>query len=241
MYAGKKSNPRHTDFERLSMNNADNLAAYIWSLADLLRGDFKQSQYGRVILPFTLLRRLEGVLEKSKPKVLEAYEKKIKKKGLPEEAEEKLLFRETGGLSFYNISKMDLGKLGEADIKVIKKVHKKKADPLYGLFEENKKVVEYQTDSDLRDNENIPLDPTRPVKDVIEEYFKKEVLPHVPEAWIDAGKTDPKDGEIGIGGYEIPFNRHFYVYKPPRPLTEIDADLDKVSDEIMDLLREVHS
>jgi type I restriction enzyme M protein len=125
--------------------------------------------------------------------------------------------------------------------KVIKKVHKKKAHPLYGLFEDNKKTVEYQSDSDLRDNENIPLDPSRPVKEVIEEYFKKEVLPHVPEAWIDAGKTDPKDGEIGLVGYEIPFNRHFYVYKPPRPLEEIDADLDKVSEEIMNLLREVHS
>ncbi len=125
--------------------------------------------------------------------------------------------------------------------KVIKKVHKKKTDPLYGLFEENGKAVAYETDSDLRDNENIPLDPSRPVKEAIEEYFKKEVLPHVPEAWIDAGKTDPKDGEIGLVGYEIPFNRHFYVYKPPRPLEEIDADLDKVSDEIMELLREVHS
>ena len=50
--------------------NTNNLAAYIWSLADLLRGDFKQSQYGRIILPFTLLRRLEGVLEESKEAVL---------------------------------------------------------------------------------------------------------------------------------------------------------------------------
>ena len=50
--------------------NTNNLAAYIWSLADLLRGDFKQSQYGRIILPFTLLRRLEGVLEDSKEAVL---------------------------------------------------------------------------------------------------------------------------------------------------------------------------
>jgi len=48
----------------------NNLAAYIWSLADLLRGDFKQSQYGRIIPPFTLLRRLEGVLEDSKEAVL---------------------------------------------------------------------------------------------------------------------------------------------------------------------------
>ena len=70
--------------------STNNLAAYIWSLADLLRGDFKQSQYGRVILPFTLLRRLEGVLEESKDAVLVKYEE-VKKMNLPEEAEEKLL------------------------------------------------------------------------------------------------------------------------------------------------------
>lgn len=94
----------------------NNLAAYIWSLADLLRGDFKQSQYGRVILPFTLLRRLEGVLEESKAAVLVEYEK-VQKMNLPEQAQEKLLLRATGGLSFFNTSKMDLSKLGESAIK----------------------------------------------------------------------------------------------------------------------------
>ncbi len=53
----------------MTQKNTTNLAAYIWSLADLLRGDFKQSQYGRVILPFTLLRRLEGVLERYLPNI----------------------------------------------------------------------------------------------------------------------------------------------------------------------------
>jgi type I restriction enzyme M protein len=125
--------------------------------------------------------------------------------------------------------------------RVIKKVHKEKAKPLYGLFAVKGKVIEFQADSDLRDNENIPLDPSRTVTETVEEYFKKEVAPHVPDAWIDAGKRDAKDGELGIVGYEIPFNRHFYVYTPPRDLVEIDADLDKVSAEIMDLLREVHS
>jgi type I restriction enzyme M protein len=96
--------------------STNNLAAYIWSLADLLRGDFKQSQYGRVILPFTLLRRLEGVLEETKSAVLAEHEK-LQKMNLPEEAQEKLLLRATGGLSFFNISKMDLAKLGESDIK----------------------------------------------------------------------------------------------------------------------------
>ena len=66
----------------------NNLASYIWSLADLLRGDFKQSQYGRIILPFTLLRRLEGVLKESKTAVLAEVDK-LAKMNLPEEAEEK--------------------------------------------------------------------------------------------------------------------------------------------------------
>lgn len=125
--------------------------------------------------------------------------------------------------------------------KVIKKVHKGKANPLYGLFEVKKEVIEYQADGELRDFENVALDPSRTVNEVNEAYFIAEVQPHVPDAWIDASKRDAKDGEIGIVGFEIPFNRHFYQYQPPRPLEEIDADLDAVSAEIMALLREVHS
>ncbi|TNZ85074.1 restriction endonuclease subunit M [Vibrio parahaemolyticus] len=92
-----------------------------------------------------------------------------------------------------------------------------------------------EANPDLRDNENVPLTET------VEEYFAREVLPHVPDAWIDESKTDELDGQVGIVGYEIPFNRHFYVYEPPRALEEIDADLDAVSAEIMQLLQEVHS
>ena len=125
--------------------------------------------------------------------------------------------------------------------KVIKKIHKGKANPLYGLFEVNGEIIEYQADSELRDYENVALNPALSVNDINEAYFKKEVLPHVPDAWIDASKRDDKDGCCGIVGYEIPFNRHFYQYQPPRDLVEIDADLDKVSAEIMALLQEVHS
>lgn len=128
---------------------------------------------------------------------------------------------------------------------VIKKLHKAKADPVYGLFEgvgeHTGKTIEYKADSDLRDFENVALDPGRSVNEVNEAYFKKEVQPHVPDAWIDASKKDDKDQQIGIVGYEIPFNRHFYQYQPPRDLAEIDADLDAVSAEIMKLLQEVHS
>jgi type I restriction enzyme M protein len=129
--------------------------------------------------------------------------------------------------------------------KVIKKVHKTKANPIYGLFvgkgQYKCQVLEYKTDGDLRDNENVSLDPSQSVNALNEAYFLKEVYPHVPDAWVNASKTDAKDGEIGIVGYEIPFNRHFYQYEPPRDLVDIDADLDAVSAEIMKLLQEVHS
>ncbi|MGL6621639.1 type I restriction-modification system subunit M [Aeromonas veronii] len=94
---------------------------------------------------------------------------------------------------------------------------------------------EQEANADLRDNENVPLG------EDIHEYLKREVLPHVPDAWIDTSKTDPLDGQVGIVGYEIPFNRHFYQYQPPRELAAIDADLDAVAKEIMQLLAEVHS
>ena len=119
--------------------------------------------------------------------------------------------------------------------------HKGKVNPLYGLFAVAGGVVEYQADGDLRDNENVALDPSQSVNAINEAYFIKEVQPHVPDAWIDAGKKDHKDQQIGIVGYEIPFHRHFYQYQPPRDLVEIDADLDAVSAEIMRLLQEVHS
>lgn len=103
------------------------------------------------------------------------------------------------------------------------------------LFESGKYKGQPESNPDLRDNENVPL------KQTIQYYFEREVLPHVPDAWIDETKVDSKDGEVGIVGYEIPFNRHFYVYQPPRALEEIDTDLDEVSADIMKLLHEVHS
>ncbi len=82
-----------------------------------------------------------------------------------------------------------------------------------------------EPDSELRDYENVPL------KDDVKEYMKREVLPHVPEAWVDHSKTRI--------GYEINFNRYFCKYTPPRPLEEIEADLKKIEKEIADMLAEV--
>ena len=128
---------------------------------------------------------------------------------------------------------------------VIKKVLKTKVDPMYGAFDYQGQVVQFQPDSNLRDNEDVPLTVETArgadVNAVNEAYFNKEVAPHVKDAWIDAGKCDERDEQIGVVGYEIPFNRHFYQYEPPRDLKEIDADLDLLSGEIMEMLREVHS
>jgi type I restriction enzyme M protein len=77
-------------------------------------------------------------------------------------------------------------------------------------------------DSALRDTENVPL------SEDVEAYFAREVLPHAADAWIDHEKTKV--------GYEIPFNRHFYVFTPPRPLAEIDAELKTVTDRILTMI-----
>jgi len=80
-------------------------------------------------------------------------------------------------------------------------------------------------DSSLRDTENVPLG------EDIKAYFKREVLPHAPDAWIDEAKSKV--------GYAIPFNRHFYVFEPPRDLHEIDEELKGVSARIMAMLGEL--
>ena len=82
-----------------------------------------------------------------------------------------------------------------------------------------------QSDSNLRDRENVPL------KESVEEYFKREVIPYVPDAWIDHEKTRI--------GYEIPFNRHFYGFKKPRPLSEIDTELKQITDKILETIRKL--
>ena len=104
-----------------------------------------------------------------------------------------------------------------------------------------------ETDADLRDTENVPLPPGTELPlplgydkkdsldalietfgDEIDAYMEREVLPHVPDAWVDLSKTKV--------GYEIPVNRHFYTYEPPRPLGAIEADMSALEAEIADLL-----
>jgi type I restriction enzyme M protein len=90
-----------------------------------------------------------------------------------------------------------------------------------------------EPDPELRDYENVAFG------EDVKAYFGREVQPYVPNAWIDQGYRDHKDGEVGRVGYEINFNRYFYEYQPPRPLQEIEADIREVQEEIVEMLREV--
>jgi type I restriction enzyme M protein len=90
-----------------------------------------------------------------------------------------------------------------------------------------------EPDPDLRDTESVPL------SESVEAFFQREVKPHVPDAWIDTARRDPKDKEVGLVGYEINFNRYFYRYRPPRPLEEIEADIRGIEQDILRMLSEV--
>ncbi len=110
---------------------------------------------------------------------------------------------------------------------------KKDQGERFGFYYVGGRPVTYERDPELSDTERVPLGQD------IKDYFEAEVLPHVQDAWINPDKTDPRDGQIGVVGYEINFNRHFYQYVPPRPLEEIDAELKAVEQEIAGLLAEV--
>ena len=117
---------------------------------------------------------------------------------------------------------------------VIAKVHKSgksKADPLHGLYEVSvagkKSVLEYETDTDLRDTEQVPL----LEQGGIETFFRREVLPYTADAWIDESATKI--------GYEVSFTRHFYKPQPLRTLEEISADILALEKETEGLLGEI--
>ena len=112
---------------------------------------------------------------------------------------------------------------GYTTITVERPLRDEAGDIVLGL--KGKQKGKPQPDSSLRDTENVPLG------EDIETYFAREVLPHAPDAWIDDAKTKI--------GYEIPFNRHFYVFEPPRPLEVIDAELKAVTANIMRMLGEM--
>ena len=90
-----------------------------------------------------------------------------------------------------------------------------------------------EPDTDLRDTERVPLTET------VTDFFEREVLPYVPDAWLKTDYVDEQDGQIGRVGYEINFNRYFYEYVPPRPLADIETDIEQVESRIIALLSQV--
>ena len=102
-----------------------------------------------------------------------------------------------------------------------------------------------EPDPELRDTESVPLTPSHDPADSegvpasVRSFFDREVKPHVADAWIDTSKRDPKDGRVGLIGYEINFNRYFYHYTPPRRLEDIEADIRAIEGDIVRMLAEV--
>jgi len=125
----------------------------------------------------------------------------------------------------------DVKKLKPAQLKLIEKYVRKPSEDAEICTGKHGKP---EADSDLRDYENVPFG------EDIHAYFKREVLPHVPDAWIDTGKCDDKDSKVDIVGYEINFNRYFYQYTPPRSLHDIDADLGDFRKKLYPIKVEFH-
>jgi type I restriction enzyme M protein len=123
--------------------------------------------------------------------------------------------------------------LGKADAALIKAFQK-----AFGVRDEDLDPVQDKKgnlipDDDLTDYENVPMGTD------IHNYLKTEVTPHAHDAYIDETYVDETDGDIGIVGYEINFNRYFYEYVPPRDLDEIDAELKAIEASIAEVLAEV--
>ncbi len=132
-----------------------------------------------------------------------------------------------------------VGKLDFPGQQISDAIEARDLDQIFGVYAETtgkkNQAIVYEADPKLRDNENIPI------KEDIVSFFLREVRPYVADAWInpDDKLRDEKDGGIGKVGYEINFNREFFRYQEPRPLSEIDAELEAVEKRIMELLQEV--
>jgi len=184
---------------------------------------------------------IEKWLEKNEIRITSANKKNLfdrnfweTQKKLMEAAQR--LFEKMGNKEYsdFNLFKIDVdNKLKTLDIK-LKDTEKKaildavswkdeQAEPVIKKIEKDGTIV-YESDSDLRDSENVPLN------EDIETYFQREVLQYVPDAWIDHSKT--------VKGYEISFTRYFYKYEPPRSLKDIAADIAKLQEETEGLLEE---
>lgn len=197
------------------------IATYIW----LLDNTKQPERVGKVQLIdansfFTKLRKNLGaksreIREADRDRIVRIYSAFDGQE--PDDAEYSKVFS-TRAFGYYTVS-------------VERPVRDERGQPVYAPKGKNK--GQPQPDSKLRETESVPidLDPTVPPEATIKTYFAKEVQPHVADGWIDCTKTKV--------GYEIPFARHFYKYVPPRPLSEIDADLNSLASEIVELLTEI--
>lgn len=131
-----------------------------------------------------------------------------------------------------NAAKRDpgLGRVNASQIKAFQKAFGVRDPDLDPILDKSGAVI---PDDDLTDFENIPLGTD------IRDYMAQEVLPHAHDAYLDEEFRDEYDGQVGVVGYEINFNRYFYEYQPPRDLEEIDAELKAVEAEIAAVLAEV--
>ena len=123
---------------------------------------------------------------------------------------------------FHKFEKTQQVKLNTAEMKAVVSALGERDETAAICYKAN---GEPEADPQLRDTEIVPL------KEALNSYFEREVLPHIPDAWIDHSKTKT--------GYEIPFNREFYTYEPPRDLEIIEAEMKTLEAEILDLLHEV--
>lgn len=187
--------------------------------------------------------RIARIAEESGFKNLAASNKKNEKIRLQEiaagkERQELILallraFGKANGRQLYKDRKAFLGDLREMEREQSVRLASPELKAVLSALSERDETAEIcrdrdgnpEPDPELRDTESVPL------KESIEGYFKREVLPHVPDAWIDHSKTKV--------GYEILLNRHFYRYESPRPLEQIEKDIKTLESEILSLLKDV--
>ncbi|RST88328.1 SAM-dependent DNA methyltransferase [Aquibium carbonis] len=171
----------------------------------------------------TVTRLFGGFIEARIATVVDASGKEVERRVVVE-GEEPPVAPEGGKVKLAPLSRIFPNEaFGYRTITVERPLRDEKGKVVLGV--RGKAKGQPQADSALRDTENVPLG------EEVEEYFGREVLPHAPDAWIDYEKTKV--------GYEIPFNRHFYVFEPPRPLEEIDADLKQVTGRILTMIGEL--
>ena len=186
------------------------IVSFLWGVADLIRDTFKRGKYQDIILPLTVLRRLDCVLSSTKEQVL-AKQAQLRDKGL-QNLERDL--RTASGFAFYNTSRYDFEKLLADAPHLATNLR----NYIVGFSANIREVLEkFDFDNTISklDESGLLFQVLERFKNSVRAFFDREVKPHVPDAWIETGKRDLKDGRVGIVGYEINFNRYFYRYKPP--------------------------